>query len=318
VPGGDVEVVVIGEALITLAPEGARLLGDTDLLTKSISGAEVNTAVGLARLGRSVAVLGCVGDDPFGEQIRRELHAEGVDVSRLMARPGRTGLIVKERPDDQHAVSRYYRQDSPASRMGLDDIDLDVVVAADRVHLTGITPAIGARPRALVRELLTVLAPLPVRVSFDVNMRAALWSPESARLELLDYLPMVDELLCNEEEAALLVGAADVETMLQRLAGLGPPAVVVKQGAEGASAFVDGEVIAVPAVHAPAPVDPVGAGDAFNAGWLFGRLAGLPPRTCLVAGAWVASHVVQSLSDSAACPRLPEWQEFLHSHGSTP
>jgi 2-dehydro-3-deoxygluconokinase len=307
----DPDVVTLGEALITLAPHRARLLRDTDLLQKSISGAEVNTAIGLARLGCSVMMLGLVGEDPFGDQIRHELMVEGVDVSGLRAVPGRTGIILKERPDDHRAVSRYYRAGSPASNMGMADLDLSFALRAERVHLTGITSGIGSRPRELVRALLVKLRSAQTTVSFDVNMRPALWAPDVARAELHELIPLVDELLCNEDEAAMLVGPADINTTLRKLAALGPTSVVVKRGDAGAAALVDNEMVEVAAVNAPMPVDPVGAGDAFNAGWIFGRVRQLPPRTCLLAGAWVAAHVVQSPHDSAACPRLADWQEFL-------
>jgi len=86
------------------------------------------------------------------------------------------------------------------------------------------------------------------------------------------------------------------------LARRGPGAVIVKRGVAGAIALVDGALLAVPAAPAPAPVDPVGAGDAFNAGWIHGRLHGLGPATAIELAAFVAAGVVQHPGDYEGFP----------------
>jgi 2-dehydro-3-deoxygluconokinase len=128
-----------------------------------------------------------------------------------------------------------------------------------------------------------------VPVSVDVNYRAKLWSRFDAAPVLRDLVGHADIVFAGPDEAALFV---DGDDPLRGLADLGPTEVIVKDGGRGCVALLDGQRHEVPALPVTV-VDPVGAGDAFVAGYLADRLAGAPPadrlRTAIAAGAFAVS-----------------------------
>ncbi len=194
------DVLTLGEPLICLTAPDGRLQA-THTLVKSVGGAESNLAIGLARLGRRVAMVTRVGHDPFGDEIIRTLRGEGVDtewIGREDAAP--TGLMVKERraADDVHVY--YYRQMSAAARLSPAHVPLEAVEQSTRIHVTGITLALGDGPREAVAELLRHANRHRVPVSFDPNFRLKLWSAQDAAQACAALLPLVSDLLVGEDE----------------------------------------------------------------------------------------------------------------------
>src|SRR5688500_2159427 len=119
-----IEVVTLGECLASLVATASGPLAEASLFERHVAGAEANVAVGLARLGHSVAFVGRVGADGFGTAIVRRLRGEGVDVTHLASDPdARTGVIVRERRTVGAAEVVYHRAGSAGSRLATDDID---------------------------------------------------------------------------------------------------------------------------------------------------------------------------------------------------
>lgn len=308
-PGALVDLLTVGEPLIALTAAGR--LDASPTLTKSVGGAEANVAVGLARLGLRAAYVSRVGADPFGDQIVRTLRGEGVDVSRVQrssARP--TGLMIKElrSPDDVRV--HYYRTGSAVTELAA----LGELPPARHVHVTGITLALGAGPAAAARELLAAGRAMGASTSLDPNIRRKLWPLQHAVAALRELLPGVDDLLLSDAEALALADAADVDDALQRLAGRGIPRVVVRCGAAGAIGIADGRRVEIAAQSAGPVVDPVGAGDAFTAGYLFERLSGSTFATAMATGAWAAGHVVTHAGDYEG---LPDRNDYAAWRGRT-
>ncbi len=270
------EVVTLGETMALLAAPGIGLLRHAASLDLSVGGAESNLAVGLSRLGHPVAWIGRVGADEFGALVRRTLAAEGVDGRVVVDDVAPTGLMVKSRRTRDVTQVSYYRSGSAGSRLAPDDIDPALVAGARVVHLTGITPALSPSARAAVRFALATARQAGVPVSLALNYRRALWSPEAAAAELGELVALSDIVFASEAEAGMLVRGSAAEELAAGLAALGPGQVLVTRGAAGAVAAVDGAVLVAPA-HPVAAVDPVGAGDAFAAGYLSGLLDGEPP-----------------------------------------
>ena len=274
-------VVTVGETMALLdVPASGRV--PAGALPLGIGGAESNVAIGLARLGVGCTWVSRVGDDALGTFLVREIRAEGVHVLATRDPDAPTGLMLKEHRGGRPSRVRYYRSGSAASRLSPADVDAvaDEIGAADVLHLTGITAALGPVPLAAVERAMEVARAAGTQVSFDVNHRATLWSDAEAAPVLARLAAAADLVFAGPEEAALVLGRApepasfDAGELLARLlADRGPGTVVVKLGALGALALsADG-------VHrAPAPavdvVDPVGAGDAFVAGHLSEVVAG--------------------------------------------
>lgn len=248
----------------------------------SIGGAESNVAIGVARLGSPATWFGRVGCDAVGDLVTRRLRAEGV---RTLATrdPSFTGLMVKHSRSAGGWHVDYHRAGSAGSRLRPEDVPLEEIAQAAVVHFSGITPALGDCPRAAVHLAVDAARAAGVTVSFDVNHRAKLWDPDAARPVLRTLVERADIVFAGVEEAGLVLGDRAPDTaagLAAALAGLGPGQAVVKDGARGCTAVVDGETFVFPA-PAVQVVDPVGAGDAFVAGYLADYLAGADTRSRL-------------------------------------
>lgn len=296
------DFVTLGETLASFTAEEPGRLAAVPSFRRRLGGAESNTAIGLARLGCRVAWISRVGGDPFGDDIVRTLRGEGVDtraVVRVATAP--TGLMVKELRTPEETHVHYYRDSSAARGLCEDDVDETLVASAERVHVTGITLMLGSGPRAAVHKLLALARANDIPVSFDPNLRQKLGLPQDALGHWRDVLPSVTDLLLSEAEACLLTGADDVDAMLGDLEARGFESVVIKRGAAGAVGCLAGKRVEVPA-SAGAVIDTVGAGDAFNAGFLFERFRGAALSEALATGAWAAGKVVASHGDWEGLP----------------
>ena len=291
-------VLTLGETMALMRADQAGPLAHAATLSLGIGGSESNVAIGLQRLGVQAVWCGRVGADPLGQLVAREIRAEAVDVRVTVDDLAPTGLMLKERrtPDLQRVS--YYRSGSAGSRLSPADLDRGLIRNAGLLHVTGITPALSESAAAALIAAVAAARAACVPVSFDLNYRAGLWSREAARTAYRDLIPLADIVFAGVDEAGIAVGAAPgPEELAGRLAELGPRQAVIKMGADGACALVDGTLHHQAAVPV-AVVDTVGAGDAFVAGYLAEFMAGAAPAArlytavctgafaCLVPGDW--------------------------------
>jgi 2-dehydro-3-deoxygluconokinase len=285
-------VLCVGEPLVVLSPDAGERLDAADSLRLSVGGAEANVAVHLARLGVPSRFAGAVGNDPFGWRVNATLAAEGVDVSTLQfddTRP--TGLYAKD-PQPGGTVSYYYRSGSAAS--ALDRLPPGALDGVTLVHVSGIQASLGPGCRALVESLLDGSVP----VSFDVNHRPALWPHGEAASVLRDLAARAATVLVGLDEAADLWGCASPDDVRDLF-----PAneLVVKNAGRAATAFHPGGRVEVPALDVVV-VEPVGAGDAFAAGYLSVRVCGGDVARAVRTGHAVASTALVATDDHGEPP----------------
>ena len=301
-----VDVVTVGETMVLLRAPEVGALRHVHTLAVGVAGAESNLAIGVQRLGLRAAWVGRVGDDEFGRLVLGRIRAEGVDVSTAVADPDvPTSLLVKERRTADAVRVVYYRRDGPGARLRPDDLDEALIRGARLLHVTGITPALSAGARATVRRAVALARDAGTLVSLDLNYRAALWSRADAARELRELTALADLVFAGDDEAALVARGDAPAALAAGLAALGPGVAVVKLGAAGAVAHVDGRPYAVAAVPVRA-VDPVGAGDAFVAGYLVEHLAGLAPDACLATAATCGAFAVTVPGDWEGLPSRSE------------
>lgn len=289
-------VLCIGEAMVGFAPVGGTL-ADCDRIRPFVAGAEANVAAGLAHLGQAVEWFGRVGDDPFGERIRAALKERGVDESRVVVDPSRpTGLYFKDRRGAASTM-HYYRAGSAASALSVDDVDALALGERQLVHVSGITPALSPACDAFIEEVLRRVGRRSV--SFDVNYRAKLWPIDRAAPRILALARQARIVLTGRDEAELLWGAA-TPTAIRRLFP-DAEALVIKDSDVGATEFRGAAeaFVAAPTVEV---VEPIGAGDAFAAGYLSAFLAGDGGDTCLKLGHVMAAHALRNTDDSPVPP----------------
>lgn len=310
------DIVTIGESMVQLTPPRSGRLRHAARFERFVSGAASNVAIGLSRLGHASGWVSRVGTDEFGACVIAAIRGEGVDVSQVRRdSEAQTGIFFKERRRPNDTRAHYYRQDSAGSRFAPGDLDLGYLSDAAYVHLTGIFPALSVTCREAVWTVLRAAGDQGFRVSFDPNIRRRLWSEKEAREVLLDMIPHVHILLAGIDEARLLSGKADPESAACSLQTKGPEHVVVRLEEEGALA-VDpaGEVQRSPALPVDV-VEPVGAGDAFNAGFLSGRLRGWEVGPSLRLGNILGGLATTTLGDVEG---LPTWEEAqAHLENST-
>jgi 2-dehydro-3-deoxygluconokinase len=274
------QVTTLGEALVVMDPLSSGPLKHVNRFEKHLGGAELNVAVGLSRLGHRAGWAGRLGDDEFGEEILAFTRGEGVDVSRASLDPGGpTGLYFKEWRALGQLRAYYYRAGSAASRMRFDELDLDYLLSGDILHLTGVTAALSESCHDLIERLLCAANERGVAVSFDVNVRHLLLEGQDPRNILGPLAARADLLFLSDDEADLLFGGSDPESIREARRFMRSETVVVHR-AEGAFAVEKGGV-SDKAAYPVEVVDTVGAGDAFVAGFLAGRLREWSTEECL-------------------------------------
>ncbi|WP_377273501.1 sugar kinase [Peterkaempfera sp. SMS 1(5)a] len=292
-------VVCLGETMAALAPEPLSPLDDADLLRVDIAGAESNVALYLADHGIPARWVSAVGDDPFGRRIRERIAHGGVDVSGVRTDPERpTGLLLKD-PGAHGTRVHYHRRGSAASALTPDVLDDPAVTGAALLHLSGITPALSPGCHDLVERALRPDRPWPV--SFDVNHRPALWTGRSAADVLRPLADRADIVLVGLDEAQALWGDGLTDARAVRDLLPGPHVLVVKDGAHAATAFAGPEVHRVPALTVDV-MEPVGAGDAFAAGFLAGLLREMPVERALRLGHLTAASALRVAADRGPLP----------------
>lgn len=303
-------VVTLGETMALVRGRGIGSLRHASDLALGIGGAESNVAIALSRLGLDASWLGRVGDDSLGERVVREIRAEGVDAQAVVDPAAPTGLMLKERPRPTATRVVYYRTGSAGSRLLPDDVPADWIERADLLHLTGITALISDSARETLSVAVDRARAAGVTVSFDINYRSTLAAPAVAGPWLRELAERADIVFGGPEEFELLYPGT-AAAACRRLLAHRPSEVVLKRGADGATAVLETDTIEAPAFVVEV-VDTVGAGDAFVAGYLSGLLdgSGVAERLhranvcgamlCMTPGDWESSPTLREVAQFAA------------------
>ena len=293
------DLVTLGEVLLRLAVPSPTRFETARQLDLQVGGAEANVAAACARLGLSTAWISALPANPWGERIRRELTGHGVDCGYVrMVDSSRVGVYFLEYGVAPRPVRVLYdRRDSAFTRLTPAQVDWDPIRRARLVHLTGITPALGQSPRSLIERALVEAS----TVSFDVNYRATLWSSTEAHAILEPVLAHVRYLFIGQAEAHTLFGfAGSPEQMLDGLARLAPKATISLQRGEEGSTVIDGGRLFRPSRRLTVQmVDPIGAGDAYAAGFLWAVLRGRDLQEAVDSGTAVAALKCSTWGDIA-------------------
>ena len=290
------DLIALGETMLSLiAVDGP--LDEASTFRATHGGAESNTCVWFARHGLRAAWVSRLGADLAGDRVLAWLQGAGVDVTWVRRDPDRhTGLMLR----DTGGAVRYWRTGSAASALTPDDLDDVPVEDARSVLVTGITPLLGLDVQ---RTVITLLERAGGLRAVDPHARPGLWGSDRAAELVRPLLERCDVVLAGTAELAPMVAADrthafDAEAVARLASSIGPAEVVLKMGAEGAGALApDGTWHE----HRPTPVpdvDVVGAGDAFNAGYLAARLDGGSVPGALAAGARAGALAASTFGDT--------------------
>lgn len=311
-------VLTFGEPLVVCIPATRGSLSSVREFQTDAAGAELNTAIGLARLHVPVWFSGSVGADPFGHMIHRQLRSEGIDVSCFQRIPQRqTGVFFKQAAGlTGETQVFYYRSTSPMASGDWDGGDLIKRMGQRKhswVHTTGITWMVGKSAYKQGTKLLEAARASEIPVSFDVNLRLKMANLQAWKDMITEVLPLITWLLLGDSEAVALYGSSDaveIESYV-RTDGFIGKGVIVKEGSNGATASMEGVLTHVNAVPVSQVIDTVGAGDGFNAGWITGMLMGWSMERAIALGAVVGAFAVSSSGDSSGYPTFEEAVNYL-------
>lgn len=273
------DFATLGENMLRLSPPDHQRIAQATTLDMKMGGAESNVAIALARLGYQTTWLSRLPDNPLGQRMVSELNAHNVDTSGVRMVPNeRLGTYYIEfgAPPRPNRVI-YDRANSATSRMRIEDVAFDLIEAASWFHATGITPALSPSCLEMTAATLAFARQKGITTSFDLNYRALLWTPAQAGVALAPILADCDYLFGAHRDAIALfkVSENDEEAATQLQSRFGCRCVVVTIGESGAIARTATETVRMPQTfEVPHPVDRIGAGDAFDAGFIASQMQG--------------------------------------------
>jgi 2-dehydro-3-deoxygluconokinase len=301
------DVITIGDAMITFDPWTKGPMRFVHTFERKVGGAELNVAIGCARLGLKAGWISRLGNDEFGRYIKHFVQGEGIDLSEVRLMDGYpTSLNFKEIMEDGSSRTFYYRANSPTSTMGPDDLNEEYFKQAKLLHITGVFPAIGGQNYEIIKRAIELAKKHGLLISFDPNIRLKMWSKEEAKEKLSAFLESADIILTGQEEAELLLGENDPEKIIKTLSGMGISHIAIKQGEKGSIGYYGGQIVEAQPVKPRKVVDTVGAGDGYDAGFVYGVLNGWSLERTLRFANTIGSMVVSVSGDNEGLPYLED------------
>jgi len=306
------DVTVVGELNLDLIlyglpdelePEKELLANDLALTLGSSSAIFSHN---LAVIGNQVGFISRIGTDPLGKIALERLASGGVDVSRVrrVEGPTKSGLTVIVTGTANRRILTY---PGAMFEMGYDDLDLDYLRSSKHFHLSSFYLHRALRPR--IPELFQQMKQAGLTTSLDTND-----DPDDRWDGLDELLPLVDVLFVNEREAVKIAGQDNLEAAVESLAAQ-VQVVAIKLGLRGGRVR-RGKQAWTHAGYAVNAVDPVGAGDSFDAGFLHQYVRGADLQTCLAGGNLAGAFSTTRPGGTEAFRERAKWQEFLQQHGN--
>jgi fructokinase len=308
------DIVCLGELLIDFVATATGPLRDAPGFVKAAGGAPANVAVAAARLGRTAAFLGAVGQDEFGNFLRDQLESNRVDVRGLcLLRRGSTPLAFVSLKENAERDFLFHWRDTADHLVKPRDIPCELAGDCRIFHYGSISLIHPAMRTVTIRALQAARKARSVFVSCDPNLRLNLWrSPEQARKTIMKTIESAHLVKINDDELRFLTGKKDLRRGMRALAGITDAAILVTRGPAGAAyrwGKSEGEV----AGFAVSAIDSTGAGDGFVAGFLSrlletrGSLRGLQPEAETLARWVLYANAVGALATTkrGAIPAFP-------------
>lgn len=316
-PVTPLDAVTVGEAMALFIAGQPGPLAAVPQFSRATAGAELNVAVGLARLGLRTAYCSALGADHLGQGLKAFMQAEGLELSQLREDPAHpTGLMFKTlQTDGSDPRTEYFRRGSAASHLHLDDALLAHAAQARWLHLSGVAAAVSPALRRVVQGLATQARRLGQPVSFDPNLRPSLWPSPAEMVATLNALAaQADLVLPGVAEGEILTGHRAPEAIAEFYLARGARQVVVKLGPQGAYAADAHGGVHVPGCRVARVVDTVGAGDGFAVGVVSALLQGLPLAAAAARGNAIGARVVGFPGDCDGLPTPAELAAFEAAH----
>lgn len=305
----DVDVVTIGDSVVDIVipvprfPRGNEDSVPGEGMERQLGGAS-NFLIQASRLGLRAGIIDCVGGDDHGRFFLEALRAEGVDVSRVQVREGlpTAHCVVLVDAEGNHA---YIGFQGATSQLAPEEVDPEYIRGAGALYISGYALA-GSPTREAVQRGLGIASEAGIPTYFDPSPIPSR-IPETAMRSVITESEIV---LLNERELELVTAANDLKVAVNRLLELGPETIVLKKGSKGCVVYDRSGTEEVPGFPVEV-VDTTGAGDAFNASFLFGQLKGWSLRNSAVLANAVGAIKATKMGAGINVPRREEIIRFV-------
>ena len=335
------KVITFGELMLRLQPYNYERFVQCSHVEFTFGGGEANVAVSLANYGVDAAYVTKLPAHAIGQAAVNSLRRYGVDTSHIVRGGERIGIYFNEKGASQRGSVCIYDRARSAIQMAVPaEFDWDRIFdGADWFHFTGITPALGAGPRAICLEACKAARARGIKISCDLNYRGKLWTRQEARESMTELCRFVDVCISNEEDAKDVFGieaeATDIyagelnhagyESVARQLAAAFDFEMVAITLRESISASENNWSAMLYDAKADACyhskkyalhiVDRVGGGDSFGGGLIYSMLSGKAPQAA-VEFAVAASALKHSIEGDYNMVTVAEVEKLAGGDGS--
>ena len=279
---------------------------EVDVMETFVGGGAALFALGIGKLGLYPVFQGTIGDDCYGKMILEELEKNNVDTCLLeVSKEQKTGISISFTNEHDRA---FLTMRGTNALIDVSKVNIEKVKKACHIHVTGYAGSVNHD--AYLNFLQQVKARTEATVSFDLG-----WDPaEEWKKEIYDLFPYIDVLFMNETEA-IHYGRKETASEAGWDFAKYCPVVALKLGAKGSIAFANGKMYQKNRYQVTA-VDTTGAGDSFNAGFIYGYLSGRTMEECLACGNGCGALSVTAFGGNTGFPVEEELWDFICSNDS--
>lgn len=306
------EIITLGETMAAMTPKGTGYLHYIKDYELRIAGAESNLAIGACKLGHTAAWISSLGNDELGYFVNNQIRAEGVDTQYVKFDPEhRTGVMFKQVLAGKETSVFYYRENSAAANMQPQDLNEEMFAGGRILHLTGITPVLSKECEALVRRAAEMGKAAGLKLSFDPNIRRKLWKDTDYTQVMKELADQSTVLMLGLDEAEVLYGTSKQAEIVEAFfKNQDAEYIAIKDGSKGAYvADRSGGYEIKP--YPCTPIDPIGAGDAFNAAFLCGLLENKSVKEAGAMAGIAGALATESYGDIEGYPNSDSMRRIL-------
>ena len=309
------KVITVGEAMGLFVADNLGPLEEVNSYTRYTAGAEMNVAIGLARLEQGAYYATQLGNDPMGRYVKTSIANENINTDYIyFSDKALTGLMFKERTEKGDPLVASYRKGSAATHFNkelLGDADFSQF---DHIHLAGIFLGLSETTRETSYYFLEMAKKHGIRLTFDPNLRPGLWRDQAHMIEETNRIMCQCEIvLPGLNEGQLLTGLQTEEEVADYYLGKGVKAVIIKIGGD-TGAYVkttDTPGVYVPGYKVTEVIDTVGAGDGFAVGVISALMDGESYEQAAERGCAIGAIQVTSLGDNDGLPDRAKLKSFM-------
>lgn len=306
------KILLVGEPMELFMANSEGKLEDIESYNCAVAGAEYNVAIGLTRLGHSVGYLTKLGNDPFARFIIKSMNKNSISTDLITFSDERkTGFMLKGmKAGDPETF--YFRKNSAASDISCEDIEKLDLTDYTWLHMTGIFPALSEKTKVAAIRLIEKARENNMTVSFDPNLRPALWKDQKTMVETLNVLAKdCDYIFPGIAEAKILTGKDNEKEASEFYHNIGVKNVFMKIGKKGVYVSTKEDSFVVRGCPVKKVVDTVGAGDGFAAGVISAVNEGLSLKEAARRGNAIGGIQITFRGDNEGLPTHEQLEKFL-------